>query len=58
MQNQIVIARAWVQDVRVATASPALECVGLFSLLGIVVSAAMLLTASAQTVATVTNALM
>jgi hypothetical protein len=57
MQSQMVIARSLAQDVRTATASPSLECVSLFSLLGIVVSAAMLLTSSAETVAAVTAAL-
>ena len=53
-----VTDRRWSTDLRAAATSSCLECVCLFSLLGIVVSAAWLLAAPAETIAAVTAALM
>jgi CHASE1-domain containing sensor protein len=58
MQHQAIAARTWDREFdATATASPSLETVALFSLLGLVASAAVLLMSSAQTVAAVTSAL-
>lgn len=58
MQDNTMIARTWPRDTAVAAIAPSLECVSLFSLMGVVTTAAVLLTSSAQTVAAVTAALM
>jgi hypothetical protein len=58
MQDATMIARTWPRDAVAAAITPSLECVSLFSLIGVVASAAVLLTSSAQTVASVTAALM
>jgi len=58
MQHQGIAARTWDNEFDATAAeSPSLETVALFSLLGLVASAAVLLMSSAQTVAAVTSAL-
>ena len=58
MQHNAIAARPWNRELDAATATTSLEIVSLFSLLGLVASAAVLLTSSAQTVAAITAALM
>ena len=59
MQHHTIAARTWDREFdATATDSPSLETASLFSLLGLVASAAVLLMSSAQTVAAVTAALM
>ena len=57
MQHNAIAARAWSRDLDAARTTSSLEAVSLFSLLGLIVSAAVLLTSSAQTVAAITTAL-
>jgi hypothetical protein len=57
MQHNAIAARAWSRDLDAPTASSSLEIASLFSLLGLVVSAVVLLMSSAQTVAAITAAL-
>ena len=56
MQNNVIVVRAWPLDAEKATAA-SLETASLFSLLGLVVSIAVLLTSSPTTVAAITAAL-
>jgi len=58
MQNHTVAAHTWTREIEDDKASTSPESVLLFSLLGFVASAAVLLTSSAQTVAAITAALM
>ena len=59
MQHHTIAARTWDREFdAAATESTSLETTFLFSLLGLVASAAVLLMSSAQTVAAVTAALM
>jgi CHASE1-domain containing sensor protein len=58
MQHHAIAARTWDREFDATAAeSPSQETVALFSLLGLVASAAVLLMSSAQTVAAVTSAL-
>jgi hypothetical protein len=57
MQHNAIAARAWSRDLDAGTAASSVEIAGLFSLLGLVASAVVLLTSSAQTVAAITAAL-
>ena len=58
MQHNAIAARAWSRDLDAPRTTSTLEAVTLFSVLGLVASAAVLLTSSSQTVAAVTPALM
>jgi hypothetical protein len=55
---QHTATRTWSREFDAAKPSTSLETVSLFSLLGLVASVTVLLTSSAQTVATITVALM
>ena len=57
MQHNVIAISTWNRKAEAATASPSLEIASLFSLLGLVASAAVLLASSAQTVAAITAAL-
>jgi hypothetical protein len=58
MHGNIMVARGWVRNSGAATESASLECAVVFSLLGLAASAAVLLSASTETVAAITAALM
>jgi hypothetical protein len=51
-----MMTRSWAQDIAGAEDWASLECVCLFSLLGLVTTMAVLLTSSAETIALVTAA--
>jgi len=57
MQHNAIAARTWDRELDAATATTSLEVASLFSLLGLAVSAVVLLTSSAQTIAAITAAL-
>jgi len=57
MHDNTILVRRWTRDTDAAQVSLSLECVCLFSLLGIVLSAMALLSASDETIAAVTAAL-
>jgi hypothetical protein len=57
MQHNAIAARTWSREVDATTGTTSLETVSLFSLLGLAVSAVVLLTSSPQTVAAITAAL-
>jgi hypothetical protein len=57
MPRNAIAARTWSRELDTPTTTSSLEAVSLFSLLGLVASAVMLLTSSAQTVAAITVAL-
>ena len=57
MQHNAIAARTWNRELDAARATTSLEVASLFSLMGLAVSAAVLLTSSAQTVAAITAAL-
>jgi len=56
MSDHTMTVQSWPRDTHAATA-PSLECTALFSLAGIVVSAAVLLASSAETIASITASL-
>jgi len=58
MPPHTLAARSYAYRPQTATISPSLECVALFSLAGIVMSAAVLMDSTAQTIAAITAALM
>jgi len=58
MQHKVIAVRTWNREVEAASSSTPLESVILFSLLGLVVSAVVLLTSSAETVSAINAALM
>ena len=58
MQHKVIAVRASNRDFEAATTSTSLESVILFSLLGLVVTAVLLLMCSAETIATINAALM
>jgi hypothetical protein len=57
MPRNAIAARTWSRELDTARTTSSLEAVSLFSLLGLVASALVLLTSSAQTVAAITAAL-
>lgn len=57
MQHNVIAARTWSRDFETETAATSPETVILFSLLGLAVSAVVLLTSSAETVATIVAAM-
>jgi len=57
MPHNAIAARTWDRELDATTATTSLEVASLFSLLGLAVSAVVLLTSSAQTIAAITAAL-
>ena len=57
MYGRAIAGRGWTSNFRAAATASSFECVVLFSLVGIAVSAALLLVAPAETVAAVTAGL-
>jgi hypothetical protein len=56
MYSRAITGRSWTSDLGAAATPSSFECVVLFSLVGIVASAALLLGVSAETIAAVTTA--
>jgi hypothetical protein len=58
MQHNVIAVRAWNREFDAATDLTSLECTCLFSLFGLVVSAAALLVCSPETIAAMTAGFM
>ncbi len=58
MQHNVIAVSTWGREPHAATASTSLESVIMFSLLGLAVSAVVLLTSSAEAIAAINAALM
>jgi hypothetical protein len=57
MYGRAIAGRGWTSNFRAAATASSFECVVLFALIGIAVTAALLIAASAETIAAVAGAL-